>query len=751
MPTKLSLEEGVIPSFYSNKISHGFANTISLNAFEFYVFHFTYYMLNDSPNMYYQQNPYYLEQLNNANANPSNIIYYALLESYLNYFVPQSNNEMVSYQTQSSQSSLWKSLSSTTSSLLSLGTASNTVSSKPMSSPQTSTLFKSSILNLKPLLSTGHHSESTEQSVQRIPHDSLGTEIGKCETFLLILTEIWLNHAIPHSLSKKQTSPSKQPYFTPNSDHMRAVRILIKHLHYFANSYNKRMNDTIDIIDSSPLNDMKRSLWSPKYLFQKKLYTFLRLSFDRWPNDTSFRLPLETWLSYVQPWRYTNSLNEPKSYPDMDEREIVSTSISSDDPSTLIDIRWKQFVCDNLLFYTVIFRQIIPRFIKLLDLSSSKNALMLFRITKVFSQQNLSLLIKEAENSLSNSDSSVLTNSWVSNSRASLLSPTIRQPNVNSIVGNLRHPLMELESNTFEYIPLFSHAIKPLIIQLLTEISKAKIVVNEMIISANCKSEVTSDSGPSIVRFIKTIFQLYDDFSQTDDHKKFLIEKNKTKNHLQIASSQLSQLFEVPEPQIVMTDNQNESFNSIDENSSPLLRERLLSPRLNRTALTYEDQSGTPKLTSLGRYQVLNRLCKPELNSLEGNPDEQPVRTFEIYYLVRLLLFISNWINNRYGQKIQRLYEKEGFIGCGPTSYIRVVKNGAYRPPDRVTEVLPARINLRFMANKTYLLYTFIVITTVYILNYSLISFSFLAFVMFFTYLLTKTLLIHLSTGNAIN
>lgn len=46
--------------------------------------------------------------------------------------------------------------------------------------------------------------------------------------------------------------------------------------------------------------------------------------------------------------------------------------------------RWIIFVANNLLAYTAIFQQLLPRFMRT-DLVAPKNALMLFRVTKVFS------------------------------------------------------------------------------------------------------------------------------------------------------------------------------------------------------------------------------------------------------------------------------------------------------------------------------------------------------------------------------
>lgn len=43
--------------------------------------------------------------------------------------------------------------------------------------------------------------------------------------------------------------------------------------------------------------------------------------------------------------------------------------------------RWISFVANNLLAYTAIFQQLLPRFMRT-DLVAPKNALMLFRVTK---------------------------------------------------------------------------------------------------------------------------------------------------------------------------------------------------------------------------------------------------------------------------------------------------------------------------------------------------------------------------------
>lgn len=78
----------------------------------------------------------------------------------------------------------------------------------------------------------------------------------------------------------------------PTGEYIRIVRVLVKHLHAF--SASARADDTHML--------QLRKVATP--MMQGKVYIFLRNLVNRWPLDGSFRLVLELWLSFIQPWRY---------------------------------------------------------------------------------------------------------------------------------------------------------------------------------------------------------------------------------------------------------------------------------------------------------------------------------------------------------------------------------------------------------------------------------------------------------------
>lgn len=119
-------------------------------------------------------------------------------------------------------------------------------------------------------------------------------------------------------------------------------------------------------------------------LLNAQMYSFLRSLLNRWPLDNSFSVVLELWLSFIQPWRYSfeRLRDQEEAIHYMDNQPIQRP--------------FDSFVKENMLSYTQIFIQLLPRFERL-DLCSVKNASMMHRLLKVFSQSNLVDLLRANE------------------------------------------------------------------------------------------------------------------------------------------------------------------------------------------------------------------------------------------------------------------------------------------------------------------------------------------------------------------
>uniref|UniRef100_A0A672Z8W8 Sphingomyelin phosphodiesterase 4 n=1 Tax=Sphaeramia orbicularis TaxID=375764 RepID=A0A672Z8W8_9TELE len=211
--------------------------------------------------------------------------------------------------------------------------------------------------------------------------DPAAQEIWRSETLLQMFVEVWLHHYSLEMYQKLQSPQVKEP-FSPTEEHVLVVRLLVKHLHAFSNSLKPEQLSSSPSAHShthtSPLEEFKRVV--VQRFVQQKLYLFLQHCFGHWPLDASFRAVLETWLSYVQPWRYTGEKN---NQPQTDQNRTVPD-------------KWEMFVQENLLMYTKLFQVFLNRAVRT-DLVNAKNALMVFRVAKVFSQPNLAEMIQKGE------------------------------------------------------------------------------------------------------------------------------------------------------------------------------------------------------------------------------------------------------------------------------------------------------------------------------------------------------------------
>lgn len=67
-------------------------------------------------------------------------------------------------------------------------------------------------------------------------------------------------------------------------------------------------------------------------------------------------------------------------------------------------------------------------------------------------------------------------------------------------------------------------------------------------------------------------------------------------------------------------------------------------------------------LTPLGRYQIINGLRRFEIE-YQGDPELQPIRSYEIASLVRTLFRLSSAINRRFAGQMAALCSRDDFLG----------------------------------------------------------------------------------------
>jgi len=79
---------------------------------------------------------------------------------------------------------------------------------------------------------------------------------------------------------------------------------------------------------------------------------------------------VETWLSYIQPWRYSKV------------GASVASGADGEDSRPTASLDWKFFIYENLLFYSAMLLEFASRACRF-NLRSAKDAYILFRVIKV--------------------------------------------------------------------------------------------------------------------------------------------------------------------------------------------------------------------------------------------------------------------------------------------------------------------------------------------------------------------------------
>ncbi|XP_026342133.3 sphingomyelin phosphodiesterase 4 isoform X4 [Ursus arctos] len=589
-PVKASIQERVLPDspLYHNKVQFpptgGLGLNLALNPFEYYMFFFALSLITQKP-------------LPGAlHIRTSDCAYFILVDRYLSWFLP-------------TEGSVLPPLSSSPG------------GPSPSPAPRTPAM---------PFASYGlHHTSLLKRHVSHqtsVNADPASHEIWRSETLLQVFVEMWLHHYSLEMYQKMQ-SPHAKESFTPTEEHVLVVRLLLKHLHAFSNSLKpEQVSPSAHSHATSPLEEFKRAA-VPRFV-QQKLYLFLQHCFGHWPLDASFRAVLEMWLSYLQPWRYAP------------EKQAQS----SDCQPRCVSDRWAPFVQENLLMYTKLFVGFLSRALRT-DLVSPKNALMVFRVAKVFAQPNLAEMIQKGEQLFLEPELVIphrqhrlftappFTGSFLSS----------WPPAVTDTSFKVKSHVYSLEGQDCKYTPMFGPEVRTLVLRLAQLITQAKQTAKS--ISDQCGESTAGRPFLSWLGFCSTDTNGCYPANDLDEMGQDSVRK--TDEYLEKALEYLCQMFRLSEAQLARL--ALATGTTRDENGKKQLPDCIVG------------EDGLI-LTPLGRYQIINGLRRFDIE-YQGDSELQPIRSYEIASLVRMLFRLSSAINHRFAGQMAALCSRADFLG----------------------------------------------------------------------------------------
>ncbi|XP_068013260.1 sphingomyelin phosphodiesterase 4 isoform X2 [Melanerpes formicivorus] len=630
-PVKASIQEQVLPecSLYHNKVqfpsSGGLGLNLALNPFEYYMFYFAISLITQKSSAV------------THHVSPSNSAYFILVDTYLKCFLPTEGSVLPP-------------------------PSSNPGGAIPSPAPRSPAV---------PFTSYGmHHTSLLKRHIAHQPSvnaDPASQEIWRSETLLQIFVEMWLHHYSLEMYQKMQ-SPHVKEAFKPTEEHVLVVRLLVKHLHAFSNSLKPEpLSPSAHSHTASPLEEFKRVV-IPRFV-QEKLYIFLQHCFGHWPLDASFRAVLEMWLSYLQPWRYA-----PEKPPQ--SAESLPRSVSE---------KWAAFIQENLLMYTKLFVGFLNRALRT-DLVSPKNALMVFRVAKVFAQPNLAEMILKGEQLflepelvIPHRQHRLFMTSSFGGSFLSSWPPTITDASFK-----VKSHVYSLEGQDFQYKQMFGTEVRNLVLKLAQLICQAQQTAK----SISDHSAETMGAHSFFSWFRLTPSEMNGSYTGNDLDEMGQDSIKKTDEYLEKALEYLCQIFKLNEAQL--TQMMLKCGAAQDENGKKQLPDCI------------ESEDGLV-LTQLGRYQIINGLRRFEVQ-YQGDTELQPIRSYESATLVRLLFRLSSLLNQRFAAQLEVLCSREDFVGrlcryhlTNPQLTQRIRCSPVVK--DRTSHNWGPRISLRFLAS----------------------------------------------------
>ncbi|XP_031768338.2 sphingomyelin phosphodiesterase 4 [Galleria mellonella] len=655
---QMTLDRGRCPQFYGDMLTMDSQSlnivALALNPFDYYIFNFALHLVNNNQNKSSWEN--------------WNSVYFALACDYLTHFLPSDPNIPI------------------------LPHIPNYNGKVPMAAPlQTASrpLYSPSLLLISDISGMANqHNQHTTQSQSR-------NEVWRSETVLQVFIDIWMSVEQCNSNNVDMYQKNYSTVFS-SPERVRTVRVLVKHIHSYSAKH------LIDLESrSSALRKYARQIMCVKgYHYVKHLVT-------TWPLDASFRLVLELWLSLIQPWRYTdNNINQDR-YP-------TSNNNQEEGNSSTLDASFTQYIAENFPSYTCIFQLVLPRFLRL-DLTAYKNAVMLFRLGKVFSQQHLVPVLWNLEQAMTDTSSGLShTPDTSHNNSAFEQSYTYNGVALHKWVAIAKQALSELNlSANYEYDPIWSDNKKQYAMEFVQRILAAKSI-SEKNFDEICKR--ISQQNQGIWSSIKHWLMIDNQF----EDEMLLEESRKVPTYLTASIHHFSNIF---------------GFNE----STILPPEPIVEDTLEHSS--FANSSNFP-------LHITNKLrSKPTEVQYMGDPDLMPITSYESTILVRMLYQISSRINEMFQEELTTFWNKDNFWGfvareilqkpCTIHMYVKDATNHQ----NVVSQILPARLSLRRLGSQAFVVWTAIGYALFRLFSYSGFTYTIFLFLFWIFYIFTKVCL----------
>uniref|UniRef100_A0A8C1FEI4 Sphingomyelin phosphodiesterase 4 n=1 Tax=Cyprinus carpio carpio TaxID=630221 RepID=A0A8C1FEI4_CYPCA len=542
----------------------------------------------------------------------------------------------------------------------------------------------------------GYGGHSTSLLKRHITHqpsvnaDPAAQEIWRSETLLQVFVEMWLHHYSLEMYQKLQSPQVKEP-FMPSEEHVLVVRLLVKHLHAFSSSQKQEaiFSSPSPHSHSSPLEELKRVV--VQRFVQQKLYVFLQHCFGHWPLDASFR-----------------AVN------------VLECTLISVLTSWVFVIYRASFVQENLLMYTKLFQGFLNRAMRT-DLVNAKNALMVFRVAKVFVQPNLSEMIQKAEQLFLEPEHAILQRQnrvfLTPSHGGSFLSS--RQPIGTDSVFKVKSHVYSLEGQDCQYNLMFGPDLRKNVLKLIQIIGQARQTAKR--ISDHSTEMAANNSFLSWFSIGSSDQNNTFNGGEMDDMGEGV---KKTHEFLDKALDYLCQIFRLNAGQLSQLIVNVAAVD--DEGASKQLPDCIPS------------ENGL-LLTDLGRLQIINGLRRFEIE-YQGDPELQPIRSYESAFLVRLMFQISSFINARFGDHMETLCARQDLLGSIGRHYLRssskVAEHRRKSPVTRQMRERPqrARLSLRVLASYRTLLILLLLYMLLALLSFGVLSSTGLILLVSFLY-----------------